>query len=220
MIRKLDILSTSLGDSGEIRIKLGNGASGVGEYDNAAWWGLPGFFFRPKPHDSDGACQAIVDVSGSNVRIVSARDNRIVAKYGQLSEGDACIVSYGDAALFIKASSDSVTLITKNHAGGDKTMIVQLNGNDGYFTVIVPGSSGSSMFKMKPDRIVLAVDNGGSLTIDSQGVHVTGNTFDCATGGGNLGVMGPIPPPPGIGSILVGPTGDAASPSTKWTCAT
>jgi hypothetical protein len=220
MMRKLDIISTDLGPSGEIRIKLGDGASGIGEYDNAAQWSVPGFFFRPKPHDTDGACQAIVNVMGSNARIIAARDNRIVAKYGTLNEGDSCLVSYGDAGIFIKEASDSVTIITKNHAANDETILFQLNGKTGEITMMAGGSQGTALLKVKSGRVVIAVDNGGATTWDSQGVHVMGNTFDCATGGGNLGVLGPIPPPPGTFSILAGPMGQVGQPSTKWTVAT
>lgn len=217
---KYDLLSTELGDSGEIRVKIGDSARDIGAYDGASWWGTPGFIARPKSPDSDGACQAIVNIEGSNVRIVGQRDNRLTSKYGQLAEGDSAIVGYGNAALIVKDASDSVSLVTANHASNDETMIVQLNGQKGELTVMIGGGSGTSMLKIKSGRIVLAVDNGGSITIDSQGVHITGNTFDCATGGGNLGVLGPIAPPAGVFSILAGPSGDAAQPSTKWVVST
>jgi len=217
--RKYDVLSTELGDSGEIRVKLGDAASDGGAYDNAAWWGAAGYYQRPKDADDDGSCQALCSIEGSNVRCVATRDNRLVEKYGQLKPGDSGLFGYGDAAVVVKDASDSVTLITKNHADNDQTMVVQLNGDKGELSIVIGGNSGTSMIKVKPGMIVLGVDNGGSITIDSQGVHITGNTFDCATGGGNFGVVGGIAPPAGAFSVLVGPTGNAASPASKWTMA-
>lgn len=216
---KYDVLSTSLGDGGEVRVKLGDAAKDAGVYDNAAWWGAAGYYQRPKDADDDGAAQALCSIQGSNARCIATRDNRLTSKYGQLAAGDSGMFGYGDAAVVIKDASDSLSLITKNHADGDQTMIVQVNGDRGEITLLVGGNSGPAMIKMKSGLIVLAVDNGGSITLDSQGVHITGNTFDCATGGGNLGVVGGVPPPPGAKSILCGPTGNGASPSSKWTCA-
>ncbi len=217
MIQKLDILSVEL-VNGELRCQLGDSAREEGRFSDATWWGLDGFYSRPKPPDEDGACMALYVGSNSARRIFASKDNRVIEKYGELGEGDKAIVGYGDARFIMKDASDSISLMTKNHAANDELMIQQLNGQKGEFTILLGGTDGTTIIKAKSGVIHFGVAGGGSLTIDKDGVHVTGNVFNAACANGNLGLVGnAIPPPPGVNSILKGVAGNIGTPSTGWT---
>lgn len=219
MIEKADILGYDLTSMGDLRVKVGNSQTGEGRYDDLPVWGVDGFISRALPADNDGACMALVDVTAR--RVTATKDNRITRKYGSIADGDKAIVGYRDHRFLMKHSSDSVSLLTKNHSANDDLMILQLNGDKGELSILIGGSSGPSFVKVKSGVIHMSVDGGGSLTIDKTGVHITGAWFDCATAGGNLGTLpGGAPLPPLTNSVLAGPTGIAGMPAPKWTVAT
>jgi hypothetical protein len=218
-IYKKDILSIGL-IGGEMRATVGNSATDEGQVPDATFWGLDGFYSKPKPPDDDGACMGLYVHTGHTARVLATKDNRIVEKYGELSDGDRAIVGYRSARFIIKDGSDSVTMMTENHASNDELMLVQINGEKGELTAIIGDGAGAAVLKLKGGIFHVSVAGGAaSLTLDKDGLHVTGNVCDLATAGGNLGVMGAIPPPPGNNSILKGPQGQVGTPSTFWTIA-
>lgn len=222
-VEKLDILSTDLNAKGEIRCKLGNSATDEGMRESAICWGTAGFYARPKAAakegSNEGACVALYTRSGHSRNVVATKDNRLIPKYGDIAEGDRAIVGYGDARFIMKDASDSVSLMTKNHADNDQLMLLQLNGQKGELTIMIGGQQGTSLFKMKSGVIHMSVDGGGSLTIDKNGISVTGNSCSLATACGHLGVLGAVAPPPGAQSICTGTIGQTAVGSLNWTCA-
>lgn len=213
-----NVMSIALEES-ELRVTIGDPATGVGEMADLTMWGTDGFYSRPKPPDADGACQVLWERSGPKSRIIATKDNRIIAKYGDMADGDRAIVGYGDARFIIKDASDSITLLTKNHADNDETMLVQLSGKNGELCIMIGGADGTTLIKAKSGMIHFSVDQGGALTIDKDGVHINGNTFDCATGGGNLGTIAGVPPVPGVNAVTMGAVGQTAVGSSKWTVA-
>lgn len=216
---KKDILSIGL-TGGEMRATIGNSAADEGQVPDATLWGVDGFYSMPLPPDDDGACQGLYVHTGNTSRVIATKDNRIVEKYGELSNGDRAIVGYGSARLIVKHSSDSVSIVTENHASNDELMVMQLNGDRGEFSLVIGDGAGALVLKAKGGIFHVSVAGGkASLTLDKDGLHVTGNVCDLATAGGNLGVMGAIPPPPGTNSILKGPQGQVGTPSTFWTIA-
>lgn len=218
-MQKADILSVTL-EEGELRVALGDSATNVAEIPDATFWALDGFFSRPKPPDENGACQALYERSGNAWRIVGTKDNRLVEKYGELADGDRAIVGYSSARIIIKDASDSITLLTQNHAtgNGDATMLAQLSGKNGEWVIMVGGADGTALFKMKSGMIHMAVE-GASFTLDKDGPHFTGKNADIATGGGNLGTIAGVPPAPGVNAVTMGAVGQTAVGSTKWVVA-
>ena len=218
-IYKKDILSIGLVD-GEMRATIGNSATDEGQIPDATIWGLDGFYSMPLPPDDDGSCQGLYLHAGNTSRVIATKDNRVVDKYGELADGDRAIVGYGSARFIVKHSSDSVTIMTENHASNDELMVMQLNGNRGEFSLVIGDGAGALVLKAKGGIFHVSVAGGAaSLTLDKDGLHVTGNVFDCATAGGNLGVLGAVPPPPGSNSILRGVQGQVGAPSVFWTIA-
>ena len=212
-----NIMSIALEES-EFRVTIGDPATGVGEMSDLTMWGTDGFYSRPKTPDDSGACQVLWERSGPKGRIVATKDNRIIAKYGEMADGDRAIVGYGDSRIILKDASDSVTIMTKNHGdSSESTMLVQLSGENGIYDVQIGGAQGTTLFRMKSGRIEMAVDQGGSIVVDKNGVSINGNWFNCNTGGGNLGTIAGVPPLPGANSLVAGPAGQIAVAAPNWT---
>lgn len=66
-------------------------------------WQNYGFASRPKPADSNGCCEGIVDRQGGQERIIATRDLRSTKALGDLSEGDS--------ALYADVDKDSVATV-------------------------------------------------------------------------------------------------------------
>lgn len=209
-----DILATEA-KTGEIRVNLGDSITGEGFDHNVPLWGTDGFVSRPADPDDKGAAQALYFADGNQKRVLATRDQRWSDKAGNLEPGDRAIVSNGPARVFVKRKSEAVTLYTEN--ADQKPILAEVNGNKETITLLVVGGGGTSLLQMKPGQITLGVDGGGSIVIDKQGVHVFGPYFAANTGGGNLGTIAGVVPPPGPNSILQGPTGMAGIPNPKWT---
>lgn len=213
-----DVLGTTA-DSGEVRCKLGYHFDETGIDNAAPAWGLDGFISRPSDPSSAGAAQAFFVQDANRRYVVSLRDNRFASKVGTLDPGDRAIVTDGEARVLLKQQRDAVVLYTEN-APADKSMMVDLGGADGTIK-ITNGRCALTMFDDGVDAYIsLTVSGGATLTMKSDGtVSLDGAYFNCATGGGRLGVLAPqVPGPPApAGSIVYGPTGMAAVASTSWT---
>jgi hypothetical protein len=211
---KLDILSSEL-RSGEIRVSLGDKTLNQGAVGDATLWGTGGFISRPLDPDDRGACMGLFLFEGNNRRVFATKDNRINDKYGQLAPGDSAIVTDGDARLLVKRDGDSVSIITKNHAANDELMVLQVSGDNGEFVCMVGGNDGTAMLKIKSGTIAL-VAGGASLMVDKDGVTINGSRFNCNTGGGNLGTIGPVAPMTVANSIIYGPMGQTGAAAPNW----
>jgi hypothetical protein len=211
-----DVVSTKL-LNGEVRFAVGDSTDGSGIDHDVAPWGQDGFVSRPNDPDADGAPKVYYVFEGQEKRALGVVDRRSSARAGELAPGDRAIVSNCNARFFLKKQSDALTLFTTDADG--KPLLFELNGSKGNCTVLITGASGgNALFQMSPGKIILGVDGGGSLVIDSQGVHVFGPHFAANTASGNLGVIGGVAPPlvPPTNAILKGPAGTAGTPSAGW----
>lgn len=211
---KLDILSTEL-RSGEVRVSLGDAGLNEGMVGDASVWGIAGFYSIPNEPTSVGACMGLYVTEGNNRRVIATKDNRLNEKYGDAAPGDSGIVTSRDARLIVKNSNDSISILTKNHADNDELMVFQMNGDTGECTVMVGGADGTSMFKIKSGSIAL-VAGGASLMIADGAVTINGQRFNCNTGGGNLGTIGPVAPQQVANSLIYGPMGQTGVAAPNW----
>ncbi len=203
-----DILASDT-SNGEVRCKLGEATTGHGKSADVAMYCAHGFIGVPDEPDADGsACQAFYAQDGDEQKIVGTRDNRLAAQVGELKEGDRAIVSKGDARVLVKKAGASATLFTKNQKTG-KSILIIADGEHGEAKI----QNGNAFVLVKDDKIVLAVNGGGAITISKAGVQVTGGSFQATTGAVQLGDQGGgTPPPPSPASaVAVGPQPGAVS---------
>jgi len=189
-----DILATEATD-GEVRAQLGDAALGKGFVQEAAIYGVDGFVGRPNPPDDEGnAAQALYLQDGDDTQIIGTRDNRWADKVGTMEPGDRAIITDGEARVFVKQSRDAVVLYSVNQPE-DKSMLIDIGGLEGEIKIV----NGGAFITMTNDSIVLAVNGGGSLTIDADGVRAIGNSFQAVAPVVQLGDVGggtPAPPTP------------------------
>ena len=199
---------------GEVRLNLGDAISGEGEATDVPYWGTPGFVSMPDAPDATGACQILYIVDGPRRIPIAGRDNRYSGKSGAPKPGDRMITSSGSARVMIKRADDAVTLYCENEPDNKSSMIITQNGKTGVTTIL----NGKSQVRVKTDEITFAA-GGTTMTLDAEGLHVFGKHVALNTGSGNLGNLGPGAPPPGLGSIVAGPSGMLGAPSMRWTVA-
>ena len=201
-------------EDGEVRVNIGNVIDGTGLGAGVAAWGVDGFVGMPNLPSDGQCCVALVLEDGNQQRCIGFKDNRFASKAGELQPGDRAIVSDCGARFLLKQATSSISLFAENEADDDNAMIVNLNGQEGSLTLAVSATT----FRLEKDRIVMAA-GGTMVQLDSTGFNVFGKHCNLATGGGNFGTVGVLPPPQGVSSILAGVTGMAGAPSTKWTVA-
>lgn len=218
ILDKYDVLGAELAASGEIRLKLGDAKTGKGVVDDVALWGTDGFVSMPEAAEDGEACSALYVRAGNLRRAIGTKDNRTLSKYGDLKPGDKAIVSSGDARVIVKRATHTIDLFTLNSDDGSGSpVMLQVSGKQGSITALAAGNGGTAMLKIKAGKIALAVDGGGSLLVNAQGVTVNGKHFAANTATGNLGTIAGAPPQPGVNSILAGLTGMTGVPSAGWT---
>ncbi len=210
-----DILSTELDEEGVVRAQLGDVDSGVGLENDVALYGTDGFVSRPNDPDENGAAQASYAEDGNGLRATGTRDNRNASKAGALAPGDRAIVSNCEARFLLKKEQDAISIYTKS--ADDKPMLFEVSGSKGLVTLLAVGDAGNALIQMKPGRIMLGIDGGGSIVIDKKGVHIFGSHFGCNTGSGNLGTIVGVPPVAPANSVAYALGGLTAS--SKWTVA-
>lgn len=199
--------------NGEARLQLGRGGTNKGLANGVPMWGPFGYYGIPNPA-SDGEAPSVIYLQeGSRLRAIAGRDNRYAALTGDMQPGDIMIVTQNEARVILKATG-GVTLYTVNQKTG-LSMMVNVDGVEGLLRLI----NGNAQISMEDKSIVQAVNGGGSITIDMAGVHVGGAQFNADTGGGTLGLIGNVRPPPGTNSIVEGPAGNVGVGSTTWTVA-
>lgn len=204
-----DVLGSEVVSTGEVRVDLGDELSGDGWDKGVAMWGLDGFITRPNERSADGVCQALFVYDGNTRRVIGSRDNRFAQQAGALAPGDRAIVTDGPARFFLKRETDTISLYTEH---GGTSMAATLDGSTG--TISLFNASGC-VIEMRDSEIVLAA-GGTMLVLNADGLAVFGKHCALNTGGGNLGTLGPIPPPVATNAILYGAS-SLEIPSTKWT---
>jgi hypothetical protein len=209
-----DILATD-SEGGQVVVNVGDKVDGTGVSSGIALWANgDGFISRPNDPDANGAAQALYMNEGPTVRVVASRDNRWIANVGGLQPGDRAIVSNCQARLFLKRENNGIAVYTTNDTDNGSAMMVDVNGKAGTLTLI----NGKALVSISTDKIVLSA-GGSAVTIDSNGIQMFGSHFGCNCATGNLGVVGSIPPPIGVQSIVCGPQGQIGVGSMNWTCA-
>jgi len=211
LFRLADVLLSTVTD-GEVRLKLGSHSEGIGEAPNVPHFGTDGFVSCPNDANDSGACVALEISDGQQKFCVGQVDNRYSSKAGTLTPGDRAIVSSSAARVLLKNAKAAVSIITENAEDDGSTMMIDVRGATGTVQIV----NGGSYVEMKKDSIVLSA-GGSMLVIDATGVAVFGPHFGGNTASGNLGVVGGIAPPPGVNSVLTGPTGLTAIPAKSWT---
>ena len=208
-----DILATEATD-GEVRAQLGDAALGKGFAQEVAIYGVDGFVGRPNPPDAEGnAAQALYLQDGDDTQIIGTRDNRWADKVGTIEPGDRAIISSGEARFLLKNERDAIVLYTADSTG--KGLLLDMGGTEKEIKIV---NAGKTFITMTQSSIVMGVDGGGSLTIDADGVRVTGASFQAVTGSVQLGDQGgglpPPPLPPALG-VAYGVPGPIVTVSTK-----
>ncbi len=206
-----DILGSTVARTGEVRVDLGDALTGEGWDRDCATWGIDGFISRPNDRDASGVAQALFLYDGNTRRVVGMRDHRFADKAGALEPGDRAIVSKGPARFFLKNASDMLTLYTE-HQG--TSMAVAVDGSTG--TIKLFNASGATV-ELRDGEIILAA-GGTMLVINADGFSVYGKHTALNTGGGNLGTIGPLPPPVATNAVLYGAP-NLEVKSTSWTVA-
>lgn len=202
-------------DGGEVRCNVGDKHTEEGFGSTSPLWGTDGFIAMPNAPSEDGACQALYTTDGQQKRIIATRDNRWASKAGALAPGDRVVVSDCEARIMLRREASQVVLYSADQTDDGATMMFELNGSTGVGQMVV----GSSFLKMTKDKIQIGC-GGTVLELDEAAFAVFAKHFAANVGGGNLGTIGPIAPPPGVGSVLAGVSGVMGAPSTKWTIST
>jgi hypothetical protein len=210
-----DVLLSEVTAEGEVRVNLGDVVTGDGFGAFTATWGADGFVARPLDPVGGEAARALFIYDGQSKRILGMRDARYAAKVGSLQPGDRAIVSDCEARFFLKRATNALTLYTTNDTDDGNAMMVHLDGAAG--EVQVRCSDVFALFKK--GEITLAVNGGGSIIIDANGVQIGGQKFSANAATVTLGLLAGAPPPPGVSSALIGPSGLAGVPSTSVTIA-
>jgi len=224
VIGTADVLEVTA-DNGEIRVKIGNAAEGLGYAAGIPLYGPDGFIGMPNAPEQNGdACQVCYVVDGDGKIGIGTRDNRQTDKVGSLEPGDRAIVTKGDARILVKQATDSIFVMTTAASTG-KTMIWEMNGESG----VIQWFNGNAYITMTAEGVTIAGGNGSSSTtlkVDANGVQINGPNFMCCTPGGHLGMLVPptagfpgIPPTTPVNAIVMGPTGTAGVGSSKWSVA-
>lgn len=213
---RADVLASSM-ENGDVRVNLGDALTNEGHVADAPWWcSGDGFVSRPNDpsENGGGACTAFWFFDGNQRIATAARDGRYAEKAGSLQPGDRAIVSRGEARFLLKAANDSVTLYTADQTNNNTSMMLSLDGSTGSILI----SCGTSYIELKNGKVVIS-SGGASISLDGANVQVFGSHTALNTKTGNLGVVGAIPPPAGVGSIVAGPAGMSGVGSSAWTVA-
>ena len=214
----LDVLS-STADDGEVRCKLGYALDSRGVSASSHAWGMDGFVSRPNDPTAEGAAMAFYLQDANRRYVLASKDNRFADKVGTMDPGDRAIVTDGEARIFVKQQRDAVSLYTVNQVV-DQSMLFDMGGLEGK----TKWTNGKCFIEMIDDgvkaSVSIGISGGASITLFEDGtVSIDGAYFNCATGGGRLGVLAPqTPGPPApLGSILFGPAGQVGVASAGWT---
>ena len=206
-----DVLGVEL-EAGEYRLKLGRAVDGLGIASAVPSWGQTGLVCIPDPPTSGDACMSFFVRDGDQLVSLATRDNRYADKIGSLTAGTRGFVTRSAVRMLLNPEHDSWTAYTEDPDGNAN--MIDLRGEDGTMTFLGRGWTITG----GDHEIVMAIDGGATLTLNQQGIFVTGSHCSLACPTGNLGSLGPgVPNVVGVNSIVYGPTGMAGVGSTSWT---
>jgi len=216
ILQEYDILASDRdADTGELRVNIGDSLTEEGETLGSSLWAADGFFGRPNDPTAEGACRALYHVEGNQQRVIATKDNRFIAAYSEMEEGDRAIVTDGSPKFFIKKATHQVALYTENGGDSSKPMIMDLNGADGIITLSVSDGTDTGMIQITPTKIVLAAGL-ATVTLEAGMISLIADYIGINAGRGNLGVIAGAVPPATSG-ILYGTSGPTGIPSVNWT---
>ncbi len=207
-------ITFSSAENGELRVNLGDAASGKGFDSDVPVYGVDGFLSRPNDADEDGAVTAVYFHDGHQRRVVGTRDNRFAAQAGTMDPGDRMIVTSGPPRFYMKQARQRVGLYTESVATppvGGKGMTLDLDGEGN----IVQLRYGGCLLVADGKKWTITAANGtgnASIVIDpATGITITGGavyldapfvTLGLNTGGGRPGI-------PGVDTVLYGAMGQS-----------
>jgi hypothetical protein len=210
LLQTADILNVSV-DEGEVGYDLGDVRDAAGIAQEAVSWGIDGFISMPNlPTGNEESARAMYLVDGDDKIVIATKDSRNSDKVGTLEPGDRAIISAGAQRFLMKQGNESISLYTENQATGS-SMMVSLSGADGVATLV----NGGSIVTMEDEKIVLAVNGGGYLEINKEGVFIQGKMFVATAGRGHFGVTPPDPSKQGVG--YGAPGAPPVGVSVNWT---
>ncbi len=219
LFRLAQVLSSKLSSkTKKILLQIGDvNGEGQVEQDDVSLWQQPGLASRPaKAEPGKDAAQVFVVRAGAEDYAIAFQDNRDLAIYGTLAEGETCIYATGDTgdaqarALFKK--DGSITLYTRQGNTSSGTgMMIQLDAMNGAIRLVSPHGHG---IIIDEDGIkMFAGNDAGAITIGADGNIRSIATQQNQTDGGTV-VLGSTVVPV-INAALTGPTGIAGVASTK-----
>lgn len=219
LFRLAQVLSSKLSPkTKKVLIQTGDvNGQGQVEQDDVALWQQPGLASRPAKADpGKDAAQVFVVRAGAEEYAIASQDNRDLAIYGSLAEGETCIYATGDTgdaqarALFKK--DGSITLYTRQGNTPSGTgMMIQLDAASGAIRLVNPHGHGIII-----DEDGVKIFSGGAasgITVGADGNIRSIATQQNQTDGSTV-VLGSTVVPV-INAALTGPTGIAGVASTK-----
>jgi hypothetical protein len=211
---EIDVADVTVAEikDGQVRLQIGDQATGRAFGQNYSFWGIPGFYSVPAVPDDDAAAQVLFIWDDNTKHIIGGRDNRHTDLVGALEPGDFVIVS-GKARIFGKAQDNLVTFFSESASG--KSMICSLDGANEEFTIQV----GKSYISVGPDSITLGA-GGAAIELDADGIAIIGKYIGLTAPGGHVGAAGvgvPLPPAaPPTANVIFGSSGMTGAPSPGW----
>lgn len=212
-IKEADVFGVVI-QNGEARLQLGRGGTDKGLASGVPMWAPFGYYGIPN-QAADGEAPSVIYIQeGNRLRAIAGRDNRYAALTGDMTPGDIMIVTQNECRVILKATG-SVTLYTVNQKT-NLSMMVHLDAVNGTIQIV----NGNSQISMEDKSIVLAVNGGGSIQVNSGGVVIGGSQVNVDAGAVTLGLVGGlVRPVPGVGSVVVGANGMVGVGSTSVTAA-
>lgn len=213
-----DILhSTAKG--GEVRVNIGDAASGEGERADVQVWGPDGFVARPNKKTDAGVCQAFYVVDGQQQRVIATRDNRTAKQAGELDEGDRLIVTEGAPRFYMKQVRQRVGLYTESKdtpPAGGKSMTLDLDGEGN----VVQLRFGGTMVTMDGGKVTIVAAGAAtntSIVMTDSTITITAGAIYLDGGNVTVGLTGGAVRPgiPAVDSALYGAMGQSGIASSS-----
>jgi hypothetical protein len=112
LLEHADVVGSTLAANGEIRVNLGDSATGSGIDRSVPFWGTDGFLSRPADPDANGAAQFVFFVDGNQRFAIGSRDRRSLMEAGTLDPGDRVVYTPSGVRIFADNSEGTIELRT------------------------------------------------------------------------------------------------------------
>jgi hypothetical protein len=110
LLEHADVVGSTLAANGEIRVNLGDSATGSGIDRSVPFWGTDGFLSRPADPDANGAAQFVFFVDGNQRFAIGSRDRRSLSEAGTLDPGDRVVYTPSGARIVLDDSVPAIIL--------------------------------------------------------------------------------------------------------------